>query len=112
MIVRPQSMLIPLLLVSGFGFAGNIMADGAAVYNSTCIACHGADGKGVLPGAPDFTDNEGSLSKVDTVLFQNIINGFQSPGSPMAMPPKGGNASLSDQDIENVIAYMRSTFAK
>jgi len=112
MMVKPQRMLIYLLLVSGVGFTGYAKADGAAVYNSTCIACHGADGKGVLPGAPDLTDKSGRLSKADDMLFKNIVDGFQSPGSPMAMPPKGGNSNLSDQDIKNVIVYMRNTFSK
>ncbi len=29
----------------------------------------------------------------------------------MAMPPKGGNPSLSDDDIHAVIAYLRQAFA-
>ncbi|MFH1820201.1 MAG: cytochrome c, partial [Pseudomonadota bacterium] len=28
---------------------------GQAVYNGTCIACHGSDGTGSLPGVPDLT---------------------------------------------------------
>ena len=42
-----------------------------------------------FPGTPDFTSSDGSLSKSDSVLIDHISNGFQSEGSPMAMPPKG-----------------------
>ncbi len=83
---------------------------GKEVYGQTCIACHGATGKGVLPGVPNLTHANGRLSKPDQELLNNIRNGFQSPGSPMAMPPKGGNASLTDEDLRNVIEYMHQEF--
>ncbi|GIX17470.1 MAG: hypothetical protein KatS3mg119_1656 [Rhodothalassiaceae bacterium] len=91
--------------------AGDV-ARGARVYKTTCIACHGAKGDGVVPGTPDFTDPKGPLAQDDAVLFDHIKNGFQSPGSMMAMPPKGGNPSLSDDDIRAVIAYLRATFGR
>lgn len=84
--------------------------DGKAVFEQTCIACHGGDGKGAIPGVPDFTVKGGLLTKSDTDLINNITNGFQSPGSFMAMPPKGGNPGLSDADVAAVLAYIRATF--
>lgn len=83
---------------------------GQAVYGQTCAACHGADGKGVVPGAPDFSAKDGVLKSPDSVLIDRITNGYQSKGSPMAMPPKGGNASLTAQEISDVVAYMRQRF--
>jgi len=83
---------------------------GKEVYGQTCIACHGADGAGAFAGVPDFTDPKGRLSKSDEELLQNIRNGFQTPGSPMAMPPRGGNGALTDGDIRNVIEYLRNEF--
>jgi len=80
---------------------------GADVYNQTCIACHGADGKGTLPGAPDFTSSNGPLKQSDDVLIKHITEGFQSPGSPMAMPAKGGNTALTAADIQAVVSYLR-----
>ncbi len=81
---------------------------GKAVYNQTCIACHGADGKGTLPGAPDFSSAKGPLSQTDDILVKHVTDGFQSPGSPMAMPAKGGNTALTDADIRAVVKYLRS----
>ena len=81
-------------------------------YDKTCIACHGGDGKGAFPGTPDFTSSDGALSKSDNVLIDHITNGFQSEGSPMAMPPKGGNANLDTAGIKAVLAYIRETFGK
>jgi len=86
--------------------------DGRAVYNQTCIACHGGDGKGTLPGAPNFTSSKGPLSKSDAVLIKHITEGFQSPGSPMAMPAKGGNTDLTVEDMRAVLAYLRKQFGK
>ncbi len=85
---------------------------GVETYQQTCVACHGADGKGVLPGVPDLTSPDGPLSKSDETLFQNVLNGFQSPGSALAMPAKGGNPDLNAADIEAVVRYMREEFGR
>lgn len=83
---------------------------GAEVYEGTCIACHGENGKGEIPGVPDFTSHNGPLAKTDVVLLDHIMNGFQSSGSDMAMPVLGGNEDLTEQEIKNVITYLRATF--
>lgn len=83
---------------------------GGTIYNETCVACHGEDGKGTVPGAPDFTKKGGALSKGDAVLMTHVEQGFQSPGSPMAMPPKGGMEDLTMDDIMNVLAYIHREF--
>lgn len=83
---------------------------GKAVYSQTCVACHGANGKGTLPGVRDFTAANGPLSKTDEELMKNIAEGFQSPGAALAMPAKGGNPALSEADVKAVLAYLRSAF--
>lgn len=88
------------------------LAAGSAIYNQTCVACHGADGKGAIPGAPDFTDPNGSLTHGDEHLAEAIEHGKQSPGAPIAMPPKGGNANLTKQDIRAVLIYLHHAFGK
>ncbi|MCH7742332.1 MAG: c-type cytochrome [Proteobacteria bacterium] len=85
---------------------------GDDIYNQTCIACHGANGKGTVPGSPDFTRIDGVLSQGYNVLFQHIKHGFQSAGSLMAMPSKGGNANLNDADLRGVLDYLQSQFGK
>ena len=57
-----------------------------------------------------FPKSEGSLSQSDAVLMQRIVAGFQSPGSPMAMPPKGGNTNLTTKDIQAVLVYLQENF--
>lgn len=84
-----------------------LAADGKALYETTCIACHGAKAQGVIPGIPDLAKGR-RLAKPDAELVANILNGFQSNDSPMAMPPKGGNPNLTAADAKAILAYMRT----
>ncbi|MDP3843709.1 MAG: c-type cytochrome [Oxalobacteraceae bacterium] len=77
------------------------LVKGEQIYTSTCLACHGA---GVL-GAPKFGDKAVWGSRIaqgiDT-LHTNSINGIRM------MPPKGGNATLKDEDVKAAVDYMVS----
>jgi mono/diheme cytochrome c family protein len=101
-----------LLSTSANAYDHGDVKKGEAIFNGTCIACHGADGKGAIPGTPDFTKKDGVLSQSEKELESRIRNGYQSSGSPMAMPPRGGNPSLTDEQIRDVAAYLHSHFHK
>ena len=83
---------------------------GEQIYMQTCIACHGGNGVGTVPGAPNFNSSDNPLSQSDEILVNHIVEGFKTPGSPMAMPPKGGNSNLSTDDVKAVVKYMKDTF--
>jgi len=85
---------------------------GKEIYTNTCAACHAANGTGAFPGTPNFTKPDSPLSKSDDELVHNISTGFQSPGSAMAMPPKGGNPDLNAADVQAVLGYLRKSFGK
>jgi mono/diheme cytochrome c family protein len=87
-------------------------AAGQSIYSQTCIACHGANGKGTIPGVNDFTKTDGPLAKSDEELAKSISEGLATPGAALTMPAKGGNPSLTDGDILSLIAYLRSEFGK
>ncbi len=89
-----------------------ITRSGEEIYAQTCVACHGADGKGALPGVPNFSRADGPLGKSNEILHQNVLLGYQSPGSPMAMPPKGGNPALTGADIDLVLRYLLEAFSQ
>ena len=82
-------------------------ANGRDVYEITCVACHAENGRGAFEGVPDLSDR---LAKSDDALFTSVRDGFESPGSMMAMPANGGNPNLTEQDVRDVIAYMRETY--
>lgn len=85
---------------------------GEQIYESNCLACHGANGKGNIPGVPDFTVKNGRLLKDDGELLGNIIRGIQSPGSSMPMPPRGGNSRLSNSELDAALKYIKKSFSE
>ena len=90
--------------------AGEVVETGKKVYSQTCVACHGANGKGVIPGVSDLTKADGPLTKSDEVLIDSIRDGLVTSGKPLSMPAKGGNPSLTDEEIRAVLEYLKSTF--
>jgi len=90
--------------------ANDAMETGKKVYSQTCVACHGTNGKGMIPGVSDFTKADGPLSKLDEVLIASIRDGLVTPGKPLSMPAKGGNPSLTDEEIQAVLEYLKTTF--
>ena len=100
----------PVLSIADDSPVAADVATGKAVYSQTCIACHGSNGKGAIPGVRDLTDPDGSLAKSDEELIGSITDGFQSPGAAMTMPPKGGNPTLTANDISAVLSYLRAEF--
>jgi len=87
------------------------LGKGRKVFESTCFVCHGSDGKGPLPGVPDLTKKDSRLLQEVELLVKHAIEGYQTPGNPLAMPPKGGNPGLSESEIRDSVAYMRAQFA-
>ncbi len=83
---------------------------GETVYLQSCAICHGGDGESMMPGVPDLAGNARILDQPDQVLERRIIDGYQSPGSALAMPARGGNPALTEHDVRRVITYMRQSF--
>jgi mono/diheme cytochrome c family protein len=88
------------------------LALGRDIYNRACIACHGADGAGAMPGVPDFTDREGPLAKADAALAKAILKGVEGSTAPTPMPPKGGDPNLTETDVRHVLGYIRTEFGR
>lgn len=76
---------------------------GRAIFKSSCVSCHGADGQGLV--GPNLTDNKYKNVKQLTDLTQVISNGANNG----AMPgwAKGSNA-LKPSQIVVVAAYVAS----
>ena len=67
------------------------LANGESIYTSTCLACHPANGD-IEALAPDMSDAD----------LENLIKNGEG-----GMPAQ---SSLSDADVQDVIAYIRATF--
>ena len=85
---------------------------GKELYDATCIACHGPGGEGVENLGKPFTTSEFIRSTTDSNLLAFIKEG-RPTGDPenttgVDMPPKGGNPALTDDDIKDIIAYIRT----
>jgi len=83
---------------------------GEAVYAQSCIACHGSDGGGAMPGIPDLTAGNGPMSKPDDVLLKSILEGIETGEGPMPMPARGGDENLTEAKARLVLEYIRRTF--
>ena len=74
-------------------------AEGKAVYDQTCHVCHGTG----LAGSPKFGDKAAWAPRIATgmeTLYNAALHGLR------AMPPKGGNASLTDAQVKAAVDYM------
>lgn len=108
--IKVAAVLAASLFILNPAKATDNVKNGAKIYGETCVACHGENGAGAFPGVPDFTATNGRLNKTDAILVDHIDNGFESPLSDMAMPERGGNEELTEQDIKDVLCYLRAEF--
>jgi len=97
LLIKPFIFLAFLLVTSASHAADP--TKGGELYAVHCADCHGASGISIMPDAPNFARNE-SLMKPDRHLLISINKGNN------AMPSYQG--ILSDQDILDVIAYLRT----
>jgi len=76
-------------------------ADGKKVFDSTCTACHSTG----VAGAPKLGDKAAWAPRIKQGMDTLLQSALKGKG---AMPPKGGNASLSDADVKAAIEFMVS----
>jgi cytochrome c5 len=75
--------------------------DGKAVYDKTCVACHAQS----VAGSPKLGDKAAWAPRLQQgmdALAQSVLKGKG------AMPPKGGNAALSDAEVRAAVEFMAS----
>jgi mono/diheme cytochrome c family protein len=86
-------------------------ARGAVLYGQNCATCHGASLEGGIGAVLNPIDKlPGVANPLDANFLIGLIANGRTPqaGDPrqVAMPPKGGNASLTDQDVKDLAAFI------
>lgn len=78
--------------------------DGAVIYDKLCTTCHtaGVTGAPIVGKAADWN---GRIAQGMDVLVRHAIDGYTGPDGNI-MPPKGGNPSLTDEQVANTVKWM------
>jgi disulfide bond formation protein DsbB len=87
-------------------------ANGQTLFAGTCSACHGPDATGVVGLGKDLTTSTFVAERTDTELVAFIKTGRPSSDplntTGIDMPPRGGNPALTDEDLLDIVSFLRS----
>jgi len=90
---------------------------GAALYETHCVDCHGADGRGAASGGhmvyPPLAGNRALTMAEPVNAIRIVLNGGFAPATagnprPYGMPPY--SPVLSDAEVAAVVTYVRSSW--
>lgn len=92
--------------------ASGPVAHGQQLARESCSACHGQEFEGVKNLGPGFHDSDFIKDHSDDELIELVKDG-RSKDDPenetgIAMPPYGGNPRLTDDDLANIVAFLRT----
>lgn len=94
------------------GYHPDVVADGQQLYSGSCVGCHGGDARGIPGIGKDLVESDFMRGLSDEELTQFIIEGrgpFDDLNTTgIMMPARGGNPSLSDEDIMAIVVYLRT----
>lgn len=87
-------------------------AHGQRLYRQNCALCHGIQGEGKPSLGASLQANEYVASKSDVELVQFLAEGRAADhpdnNKGVAMPPRGGNPRLTDEDLASIVSHLRS----
>jgi disulfide bond formation protein DsbB len=89
---------------------------GKTKFTGTCASCHGENAKGMPGLGKDLTVSAfvKSQSNADLILFltkgRPASDKLNTTG--VDMPPKGGNPALNNQDLADIVWYVRTLEVK
>lgn len=96
---------------AGQGRRESDAAFGQMLYASSCTPCHGSRGHGMPRQGPSLRASKFIAEQSDAQLVTFLRQG-RTPADPaslmgMLMPPRGGNRTLDDPALADVIAFLR-----
>ena len=98
-VIAAGTLALVTILAPAVAGAQHVDRTGKQVVDSLCISCHGTGAS----GAPKIGDKKAWEKREQqglSSLTQHALKGIRQ------MPPHGGNAALSDIEIERAIIYM------
>ncbi len=85
---------------------------GQELVDQSCTACHGRSYEGVSGLGTAFVDNVFIQDHTDAEMVAFIKEGRPGDapdnGAGVAMPPYGGNPRLTDSDLADIVAFLRT----
>jgi len=104
--MTPEKVAERIKPVSGIEMGAPAAAPGArsgeAIVNATCVACH----KAGVSGAPKIGDKNDWAPRIKTGLSAMLQVALKGKG---AMPPKGGDSSLTDAEVARAVVFMANS---
>jgi len=90
---------------------------GAQIFQSVCQACHGADGNGIAALAPPLNGSnwvQGDKRKLASIVLYGLTGPLKVAGKDYKlngdMPGIGANKEFSDEDIAEVLSFIRGAW--
>lgn len=90
---------------------------GAQIFQSVCQACHGADGNGIAALAPPLNGSnwvQGDKRKLISIVLYGLTGPLKVAGKDYKlngdMPGIGANKEFSDEDIAEVLSFIRGAW--
>jgi mono/diheme cytochrome c family protein len=86
---------------------------GKQIYEQTCLPCHQADAGGVPGMTPPLRKSpyvQGAPGRLIGILLQGLNSGVEIDGDTYTNPMPPFGTVLKDEDIADVLSYLRSHF--
>lgn len=110
-----NSCLVFTVVLVGFiqpNKKNNAQQNGKKIYDQYCLACHQADGNGVPRLNPPISKTKqvnGDKQKLINIILKGMNEAVEINGEEYSNP-MASHAFLTDQQIADVLTYIRSNF--
>ncbi len=109
-------LTLAVLAACGGGGGGKTADAGAQAgkshFDKVCATCHGKDANGLPRLGKGLRDNEFTKSQSDAELVDFLKSGRPATHplntTGVDMPPKGGDPTITEEDLKNVVAFLRT----
>jgi disulfide bond formation protein DsbB len=114
-LIPPTATLVPPTVpptAQVVAYAPAAVEEGRGIFSSTCSACHGLDARGIPGLGKNLIESTFVHGLSDEELLQFIVTGRDASDpantTGIPMPSRGGNPSLTDDQLRSIIAFLRS----